>query len=104
MKLIDVFKTDPVCNYVLFYFPSIVQRSKWPLLLLWLPISTVLLILHTLPVTSMWANYLRGRWKRACVCEGHPSSPVRMCVRIPGLICTGLGILLIYLVISIFSL
>lgn len=76
------------------------RRSKWPLMLLWVPISVLLLLLHVLPLTSIWANYVRHKWKKACLCTGHQGACCRRLLRVPTFLCLGVGIVVLYLMVS----
>ncbi len=77
-------------------------RYRWPLLLLWLPVSVLLLLLHVLPIFSIWANYMRYHWKAANDCSCKAESRIHQILKVPTLISMCIGILIFFLMVSVF--
>ncbi len=65
---------------------------------LWLPISLLLVIIHVLPLTSVWANYISSYWRKACSCSR--KTCLSGCLRIPLLLCLLVGITFLYIMVS----
>ena len=67
------------------------------LTIFWLPVSVVLLILHVIPIFSVWANFIRLKSKEAFGCPCGSKGVLRRMLAIVCLIFLFLGIFVFYL-------
>ncbi len=77
------------------------SRLCWPLLIFWIPISVLLLLLHILPIFSVWANYMCYHWREATDCSCKVKLRIHQMLRWPILISMCTGIFLFYLMVSL---
>ncbi len=71
---------------------------RYVFIIVWLPISCVLLVLHILPIFSVWANYLR-KYVKSVFLSSEDVSVVRRILRGLLLLLQLLGIFVLYLVL-----
>ncbi len=67
----------------------------------WLPFSIILLILHAIPIFSVWSNYVQNEAKVIFTCDGKGNTCKRM-MKMILLIMTICGIICFYLMIWTF--
>ncbi len=84
-----------VCGCTSHSQPS--KRRKFAVIL-WLPISCVLLIMHVLPLCSIWANYIRHSLKAIFLPKGNMKK-LKRCIKVALMILQFLGILVFYLLL-----
>ena len=64
-----------------------------------LPFSITLLILHAIPIFSVWSNYLQSEVKLIFLCDGREQNTCTRMMKVPMLIMTFFGIFCFYLMI-----
>ncbi len=71
------------------------------LVLLWLPVSLLLMVVHVLPLCSVWGNYLSSQWWKTCSCSR--KTCLTRCIRLPLFLSLILGITFLYIMVSGFQ-
>ncbi len=87
-----------VCGFSKNYKGSERNILHYVLLIIWLPISCVLLVLHAVPIFSVWANYLRKCFKSVFMVS-QDASILRRIMRGIHLLLQLLGIFILYLML-----